>query len=65
MGLFKKKCEYCKKKIEKGEEVFRDIKDPAFVGTREKAFCSEEHADSYEAEAGDSEGCGSGGGCCG
>jgi len=50
MGLFKKKCEYCKKKIGKGLETFRDVKDPVFVRTKEKAFCCEKHADSYEQE---------------
>ena len=48
MSLFKKKCEYCKEKIDKGKELFRDVKNPVFVGTRKKAFCCEEHADSYE-----------------
>lgn len=62
MGLFKKKCEYCKKKIEKNHEVFRAIKDSAFVGTREKPFCCENHADSFEEE---SKGKSCGGGCCG
>ena len=63
MALFKKKCEYCRKKINRGEEVFRDVKDPVFVGTRQKAFCSSEHADSYEYEVKNSKSCGSG--CCG
>jgi len=47
---FKKKCGYCGEKIEKGEEVFRDVKVPGFIGTREKAFCCSEHANSYEKE---------------
>ena len=47
MSLFKKKCGYCKKKIEKGREVSRDVKDPVFVGTKEKAFCCKEHAERY------------------
>jgi hypothetical protein len=63
MGLFRKKCEYCRKKIKKGEEVFRDVKDPIFVGTREKVFCSSEHADSYEKEISNMKS--SGKGCCG
>ncbi len=50
MSLFKKKCEYCRKKIEKGKEIFRDVKIPGFIGTREKAFCCFEHAESYEKE---------------
>lgn len=62
MGLFKKKCEYCKKKIDKGGEIFRDVKDPLFVGTREKSFCCEGHADAYEEESANAKKCGS---CCG
>ena len=62
MGLFRKKCEYCKQKIEKNQEVLRDIKDPAFIGTREKTFCCENNANSYEKE---SKGKSCGGGCCG
>lgn len=50
MGLFKKKCVYCKKKIDRGKEVLRDVKDPVFVGTKPKSFCCEIHADSYERE---------------
>ena len=62
MGLFRKKCRYCKKKIEKGQETFRDVKDPIFVGTRQKAFCCSEHADNYEYEVKNAKKCGSG--CC-
>lgn len=50
MSLFKKKCEYCRKKIEKAKEVFRDVKVPAFIGTKQKAFCCKEHANDYEKE---------------
>lgn len=50
MDLFKKKCEYCKKKIEKGQEIFRDVKDPVFIGTRKKSFCCEGHAENYKQE---------------
>ncbi len=50
MGLFKKECGYCKKKIEKGQEIFRNVKILGFIGTREKAFCCSEHADAYEQE---------------
>ena len=50
MILFRKKCLYCKKKIEKGKEIFRDVKTPGFIGTKEKAFCCEEHTKSYEKE---------------
>mgnify|MGYP001612595993 CR=1 FL=1 len=50
MSLFRKKCQFCRKKIEKGYEIFRNVKVPGFIGTREKAFCCSEHADSYEKE---------------
>ena len=63
MSLFKKKCEYCKKKVEKGQEIFRDVKDPVFVGTKQKVFCCENHANKYEKEVNNTKECGSG--CCG
>ena len=50
MSLFKKKCEYCSVKIEKGKETSKDVKVPGIVGTREKAFCCSDHADGYEKE---------------
>ncbi len=50
MGILKKKCAYCGNKIDKGKEVFRDVKVPGFIGTRKTAFMSEEHADKYEDE---------------
>ena len=64
MSLFKKKCEYCKKKIEKGQEIFRDVKDPVFVGTKQKVFCCSKHADSYENETNTAKKS-KGGSCCG
>jgi hypothetical protein len=64
MSLFRKKCAYCGEKIEKGNELFKDVKDPAFVGTRKKAFCCSEHAKDYE-ESLSKSCCGSGGSCCG
>jgi len=48
MSLFKKKCEYCKEKIEKGEEVFEKVKVPEFIDPKIKAFCSKEHAELYK-----------------
>jgi hypothetical protein len=63
MSLLKKKCEYCKKKIEKGQEVLGDVKDPVFIGTKQKAFCCPGHADSYEYEVSNAKKCGSS--CCG
>lgn len=67
MNLFKKKCEYCRKKIEKQKEIMKDVKTPGFVGTKEKAFCCSGHANSYEKELEEhlknSKKCG--GSCCG
>jgi len=63
MSLFKKKCEYCKEKIGRGKEIFRNVKDPVFVGTKKKAFCCGEHADLYEEESKNAKKCTSG--CCG
>ena len=48
--LFRKECGYCKTKINKGEEVFRYVKDPVFIDKRQKAFCCSAHADGYEKE---------------
>ena len=50
MALFRKKCEYCKEKIDKGSEVFKEVKDPVFVGVKKRAFCCGEHANSYVKE---------------
>ena len=63
MSLFRSKCEYCKENIDKGREVFRNVKDPVFVGTRKKAFCCEEHANNYGEESNNAKKCTSG--CCG
>lgn len=66
MSLFKKKCEYCKKNIDKGQEIFKDVKVPGFIGTREKAFCCNEHAKNYEREIEEYlKKSKSGGSCCG
>ena len=64
MALFRKKCEYCNNKIDRGKEVKRNVKIIGFVGTHPKYFCCEEHANRYEKEV--SEHCkkGSSGGCC-
>ncbi len=63
MSLFRKKCEYCREKIEGGKEVFKDVKIPGFVGTRKKPFCCSEHASKYEEETSKKKTSG-GGGCC-
>lgn len=62
MSLFKNKCEYCKKKIDKGKETFREVKIPGFTEKRKKAFCCEEHVNMYEREISSSK-CGKS--CCG
>ena len=48
MALFKKKCQYCGEKINKGEEIWAEVKVPEFTGTHIRAFCSEEHAELYQ-----------------
>ena len=48
MVLFKKKCAYCKERIEKGEEVWAEVKDPVFVELKLKPFCSFLHAELYK-----------------
>jgi len=48
MNLFKKKCFYCKIKIEKGGEVFTEVKVPEFKNKVIRAFCSKEHAEFYK-----------------
>jgi hypothetical protein len=48
MGIFKKRCTYCKEKINKGEEVFEKVKLPEFIDPKVKAFCSKEHAELYK-----------------
>jgi len=65
MGLFRKKCEYCREKIEKAGEIFKNVKIPGFIGTREKAFCCEEHAYNYEKEAEEHMNKPKKGSCCG
>ena len=47
MSLFKKRCAYCRKSIQKGEEIFSEIKLPEFIDPKIKTFCSEEHLGQY------------------
>ena len=47
MGLFKKKCEYCRQKIDNGEEHFEEVKVPGYTGVFKKPFCSKDHASDY------------------
>lgn len=62
MGLFKKRCMYCREKIEKGKEQFAEVKVRGYVGTFNKPFCSEEHIETYEKEIKNAPK--GGGGCC-
>ena len=48
MNLFRKKCNYCGSKIEKGKEVFKEVKVPEFKEKVKRAFCSQEHAELYK-----------------
>ncbi len=50
VNLFRRKCEYCKSKIDKGSEIKRNVKVLGFIGTYLKYFCCSEHADNYEKE---------------
>lgn len=66
MALFRKKCEYCKEKIDKGKDTCKEVKVPGFVGTRKKPFCCSEHANNYEKESEEHMKNSKGGGsCCG
>ncbi len=47
MNLFKKKCNYCGSKIEKGEKVFAEVKVPEFKEKVKRVFCSQEHVELY------------------
>jgi hypothetical protein len=64
MRLFKKKCEYCRSKIDKEKEVVGDVKVPSLVGTRQKAFCCNEHFKNYEKEVVEMNKKKSSGSCC-
>ena len=48
MGLFTKKCFYCKEKIERGKEVKGVVKVPEFTEKVEKIFCCERHLELYK-----------------
>ncbi|MBC8500381.1 MAG: hypothetical protein ISS25_03840 [Nanoarchaeota archaeon] len=50
MSLFRKKCMYCREKIDKGQEQFANIKIIGYVGTFNRPFCSEEHINKYNEE---------------
>ena len=67
MGFFGKKCEYCRTKIESGEEIQKDVRVPGYLGTHPKNFCSEEHSTQYEQEVEEylNKPKSDGGGCCG
>jgi ribosomal protein L24E len=46
--IFKKKCEFCKKTIEKGEGIKEEVEVYGRVGTWERNFCSEECLEKYK-----------------
>ncbi|MEK6887642.1 MAG: hypothetical protein AABX14_01725 [Candidatus Aenigmatarchaeota archaeon] len=50
LSLFKKKCEFCRVKLDVA--IKRSVKVPGYIGTFEKTFCCEEHAEMYEQELG-------------
>ncbi|MDA3836511.1 MAG: hypothetical protein PF542_02715 [Nanoarchaeota archaeon] len=47
MKLFKKKCDYCGQRIDKGKEFFKEVKVPEFIDPKIKTFCSKEHFEEY------------------
>jgi len=47
-GLFKKKCEYCKKVLDKNKTVRRKVKVPEFIEMKERNFCCGKHAKIYD-----------------
>ncbi len=48
MVLFKRKCQYCGEKINKGNEIFEKVKVPEFKNKVKKSFCCKEHAELYQ-----------------
>jgi len=48
MNLLKKRCAYCKEKINKGEEIWEKVKVPEFRELCLLPFCTEEHAEFYK-----------------
>jgi len=48
MVLLKKRCTYCKERINKGDEVWEEVKVPEFKNKIIKSFCSKEHAELYK-----------------
>ena len=64
LAIFRKKCKYCRGKIESNDVVKRNVKVPGYIGTFEKTFCSEEHADMYEQETEAKQSTGKKCGCC-
>ena len=63
-GLIKDKCFYCRKPINRGDEISSEVKVIGYVGTFKKKFCSEEHITTYNNEI-QNKPKGSGGSCCG
>lgn len=45
--FFRKKCEFCKKDIEKGREIKEKVEVYGRIGKWEKNFCSEECLEKY------------------
>ena len=48
MNLFKKSCEMCGKNIEKGKEIFVEVKVPEFRGLKKRPFCSKECVENFK-----------------
>jgi len=48
MSIFRKKCQYCGERIEKGKEITAEVKVPEFKYKVKRKFCSLEHLDLYK-----------------
>jgi len=65
MSLFRKKCDYCGGKIDKGKEIERSLKVPGFSSLHKKYFCNDKHAIYYEREVNENLKNSKEGSCCG
>ncbi|NIO19903.1 MAG: hypothetical protein GTN76_03975 [Candidatus Aenigmarchaeota archaeon] len=51
--LFRKKCEFCKQRVEKGKGVNERVEVYGRVGTWKKDFCSEDCLERYKQVTGE------------
>ena len=62
MKIFKSRCTYSRLKIERGKEIFSEIKIPEFKEKKKRPFCCKEHIKLYELEMENKKSCNKG--CC-